>query len=262
MTREGFTGGAQGHAFTGDLRGANLVRGQLPAAAGRQSMSFTNRPAAASTFARTPNNESFFSTRAPNQVNRGMFGQSQNSSNGFNSGGARPTVTNPGGAAGGWRSFGAPNAGGFTGNNGRSTAAFSPTRPESSNGNLGRFGDPGSHPAEGAVQNRGFSTPNNGGWQKFDPGAMRQGSGSTTGFNSPNSNSVRISPPVVRERPAYSAPSRPANSVPRPAYSGQRPSSSVPRSEPPRSNSAPRSSSGGGSHNGGSHGNGNSHRNR
>ncbi len=261
VTREGFTGGAQGHAFTGDIRSANLVRGQLPAAAGRQSMSFTNHPAAASTLSRTPNNESFFSTRAPNQVNRGVFGQGQSSSGGFNSGSVRPPVPNAGGSVGGWRGFGAPNAGGFTGNNGRTTGAFSQARPESSDRSLGRFGDPGSRSAEGTVQNRGVSAPNNSGWQKFDPSAMRQGGGNTGRISPQNGNSVRVSPPVVRERPAYSAPSRSPSPASRPAYSAPRPSNSGSRSEAPHSSGAPKSNSGGGSHSGGSHASA-PHRNR
>jgi hypothetical protein len=183
VSREGFTGGAQGRAFTGDMRTASMVHGQLPTAAGRQSTSFTNRGAAPSTM-RSANNQSFFSTRPSTQANRGSFGQN----GGSNQSAGRPQGSGAGSSSqGGWRRFGEPNAGGSTGNFSRG----------------GNFGEPASRTAQGS-QNRAASPATGGGSQRVDPSSARQ-SGNlnrASGAGSP----VRISPPVVRERPSNSAP--------------------------------------------------------
>jgi hypothetical protein len=192
VSREGFTSGAQGRAFTGDMRTASLVHGQLPAAAGRQSTSFTNRGAAPSTVGRSANNQSFFSSRQ--------------------SSAARPQGSGAGTSSqGGWRRFGEPNSGGSNGNMSRGAAGAQQSRPETSSANRGwgSFGAPASRSAQGS-QNRAVSPSNGGGWQRSDPSSARQSGNVNSAPRT--SGSVRISPPVVRERPSSSTPQAPHSS--------------------------------------------------
>ena len=60
-----------------DLRGANLVRGQVPVATTRQSLQFANRQANLANLPRTPANRQFSTRQPPQQVARVPFEQQQ-----------------------------------------------------------------------------------------------------------------------------------------------------------------------------------------
>jgi hypothetical protein len=194
VDRAGFASGAAGRPFTGNLSQASMLHGQLPVTPNRASMQLSNRPVSQAAISRASNNTQFFSSRQSAQPNRSSFGQAN--------AGAQNTQ-------GGWRQFGQPATNG----------SMQSQSSSASRGSWGRFGDPAGRPAQ-ATQNRVAPQSNGGGWQRFNSGPAVTSNGNAS--RSPQS--VRISPPMVRER---SAP-------------------------------APRSSSGGGSHNSG--GGGGSHR--
>jgi hypothetical protein len=78
-------------ASQNDLRGANLVRGQVPVAPTRQSLQFANRPVNTATLPRTPASRQFFTRQQPQQVARVPFEQQRQAMQQV----ARQTLTKP-----------------------------------------------------------------------------------------------------------------------------------------------------------------------
>jgi hypothetical protein len=177
VDRAGFANGAAGRPFTGNLSQASVVHGQLPVAPSRASTQLSNRPVSQASISRASNNTQFFSSRQSAQPNRATFGQT-NGNAGSQS------------VPGGWRQFGQPASGGPSAAQGR--VVSQPVQSSTgSRGSWGRFGDPSARPAQ---------TPqsNGGGWQRFSSGPV---SNNNSGYRSAPQ-SVRISPPMVRERSA------------------------------------------------------------
>jgi hypothetical protein len=235
-----------------------VVRGQMPFTAGSQNMRFSDRQA--TSIPRGNNNARFFTHQQPNPVQRSQF-------RGAASVPQASPQANRGGTVGqstdsGWRRFGSPS-GQSTGSQGNQPA-------------VNRNGAAGTSQAQ---RNDRPSSSQQGGWQRFgNPsgrGAPSQSSPSASPrpdgrsgqnnqvrrFASPSGGtrqeSLRIAPPVVRERPSYNAPrpSAPSYSAPRqssPSFGAPRQSAPAPRNNgggSPRGNgggSAPRGNSGGG----------------
>lgn len=270
---------------------AGVVRGQMPFSGGAANQRFTDRQA--TVIPRANQNTRFFAHQQPNPVQR-----SGNSSPGVQFGrqsAGQPNVTNrsqntqvapqnrgtgmpQGNDTGGWRRFGSPSAQPATGqvnqtpaNRNQSAPARNqqndrpsaspqvnqPAAPRNENrGGWQRFGTPSGSPAQrqtpaDAPRQEYRSNPNSGG----------QGSSATPAGASGRQESLRIAPPVVRERPSNSAPrqsapaySAPRQSAPAPSYSAPRQSApSAPRQSAP----APRNNGNGGGHSdGGNHGRG------
>jgi hypothetical protein len=235
----------------------------MPFTAGSANMRFSDRAATVVPRGNATTSRAF-THQQPNPVQRGQV--------------------NPGGAA-----SRTPNAPAMAQNNRGQSAPQSPRSNDAAGWR--RFGSPSGQPAAGqgnqpAANRNGLGTTgpsqasrpaaspgndNRGGWQRFGtPGGsnsapnQRQTStaprqdyrSSTPGAGSSRQESLRIAPPVVRQRPSYSAPSYSAPRYSAPSYSAPRqsaPSYSAPRQSAPapRSNgggSAPRASSGGGNH--------------
>jgi hypothetical protein len=225
---------------------AGVIRGQMPFTAGSANMRFSDRQA--SVVPRSNTNARVFTQQQPNPVQRGQLNQGI-ASRGQNA----PAVTqnNRGQStpqsndAAGWRRFGSPSGQSAAGQGnqnsvnrnaaGSSGPAVRNDRPSSSGSQGGwqRFGAPGG----------GTSVPNQG----RSPSAAPANQGQR--YNAPSGGSgqsLRIAPPVVRQRPSYSAPSYSAPRQSAPSYSAPRSSGG---------GSAPRASSGGGhSSSGGGHG--------
>ena len=153
--------------------------------------------------------------------------------------------------AGGWRRFGSPSG---------QPAAGQGNQPAANRGvaGTGQAQRPSASPQSGQPGN-----DTRGGWQRFGtPGggnsapAQRQAPAAPRQdyrYNSPGAGagrqeSLRIAPPVVRQRPSYSAPSYSAPRQSAPSYSAPRQSAPAPRSN--GGGSAPRGNSGGGNHGG------------
>jgi hypothetical protein len=252
---------------------AGVIRGQMPFTAGSANQRFTDRQA--SVVPRSNPNARVFTQQQPNPVQRGQFNQpNQGASRAQNS----PAMTQNNRVQGspqtndaaGWRRFGSPSG--------------QPAAGQGNQPSVNRNGGTGTNPA---VRNDRQSSSPQGGWQRFgapgggsnapsqgqSPAAPRQNYNSSPNsqgqrYNTPSGGSsrqesLRIAPPVVRERqsaPSYSAPrqSAPSYSAPRqsaPSYSAPR--QSAPSYSAPRSNgggSAPRGNSGSSSGGGGNHG--------
>jgi hypothetical protein len=195
IDRAGFSSGGFGRPYTGNLQQASVLRGQLPFTPSRSSMQLSNRSVNPASFSRASNNTQFFSSRQAGQVSRSGFGQGSAGAGSQSSQGS-------------WRRFGQPSTGGAGINAGS-------TNNSTSRGNWGRFGDPSTRTAPAQQQNRSaFSSGSNGGnWQRFNssPTQQRPSSGN---FGAPSGNSgyrsspqsMRMNPPMVRERSAPAAP--------------------------------------------------------
>jgi hypothetical protein len=226
----GFARGASGHAFTGDIRQASVVRGQLPVTPSRESMRLSDRSVRPGIQARTTDNQRFFSSRQSTQGSaRGTF-QPRVSGPGSNQGSQRSPQQAQ--SQGGWRRFGEPTGTTSTPRNvdrGAYGVQGSRNSPSQSNGSWGRFGEPGARMApnsngvrqgyEGrqsapAPQSNSPRYSGNTNQNRYTPPANVDRSGGYRGGSSPQP--VRISPPMVRERSA--AP--PARSESRPSNSG------------------------------------------
>ena len=273
---------------------AGVIRGQMPFTAGSANQRFSDRQA--TVVPRGNANARVFTHQQPNPVQRGQFNQGGAASRvqnapamTQNNRGQQNTTQNRGqnspqsNDAGGWRRFGSPsgqpaagqgnqpavNRNGFGGTgqaqrNDRPSASPQVSQPSAPRGNDSRggwqrFGTPG-----------GGNAPD----QRQSPAAPRQDYRSSPGnrparYNAPSGGSgrqesLRIAPPVVRERPSYSAPSynaprqsAPSYSAPRqsaPSYSAPRQSAPAPRSNGGGGGSAPRGNSGGGGGNRGTRG--------
>jgi hypothetical protein len=227
---------------------AGVIRGQMPFSAGSANMRFSDR--AATVVPRGNANTRAFTHQQPNPVQRGQLSQGGAASRGSN---APAMAQNNRGQntpqgpqsndAGGWRRFGSPSG-----------------QPAAGQGNAAAANRGG---AAQAQQNGRTSSNSQGGWQRF--GTPGGGNGAATQRQTPTAprqdyrsnspaagygrqESLRIAPPVVRQRPSYSAPGYSAPRQSAPSYSAPRQSAPAPRSS---GGSASRSSSGGGSH--GSH---------
>ncbi len=247
-SRFGHGGGARPwRSSDGDIQRASLVRGQLPVSPGRESLRLTDRDPRPGIASRSSGTERFVSRRAPTQVNRVPFEQQrrgfEQNASGFN----RGPQTNSGGAP--WRRFGDASTG---------VSSAPPSRAQRSPG----FGQPSSGSARGIYQSQpqaSQSAPgSNNGWRRFEgqqrsapnrvtesPRVNENPRGNSNSFGRPGGDayrnrapeSVRISPPVVRERPSMSRPEAPRQQS-APSFR----SSPTPRSEAPR----PSFNSGGG----------------
>src|ERR1017187_5687204 len=230
---------------------AGVIRGQMPFTAGSANMRFSDRQA--SVVPRGGNtNARMFTQQQPNPVQRGQVNQGA-ASRAPNSPAMtqnnRGQSTSQSNDAAGWRRFGSPSG-----------------QPAAGQGNQPSANRTGSGGTSPAVRNSPSSSPQ-GGWQRFgapggsssapsqgqSPAGSRQNYGSSPNnqgqrYNAPSGgSSLRIAPPVVRQRPSYSAPSYSAPRQSAPSYSAPRqsaPSYSAPRSS--GGGSAPRGSSGGG----------------
>jgi hypothetical protein len=183
VDRAGFASGAAGRPFTGNLSQASLVHGQLPVAPNKASMQLSNRPVSQASISHASRNTQFFNSRQQGQPNRSSFGQSSGN-------------TGSQSAQGGWRQFGQPASGSSAGQ-GR-LASQTAQSSSASRGSWGRFGDPAARPAQ-TPQNHATPQSNGGGWQKFNSGSVQRSSGPVSN-SAPQS--VRISPPMVRQRSA------------------------------------------------------------
>jgi hypothetical protein len=241
INADGFTRGRrEGMVSIGqrDVRGARLVRGVMPVAPGRESLRMADRQVRAGTAARGSSNQRFFSTRQARRVDRVSFEEQRRgveriaTRSGFGGtrgvvggrlgGGvgatARPGYVDPtggagrtvdhGGAAGrvnrqdggndGWRRFGAPSRAG----DGTPSVYRGGSGSRSGEGNWRRY--------EGGAGNSTVErVPRNSGRENYE----QNRSGASRGWGSPRSERrsegpVRISPPIVRERPSGGSMSR------------------------------------------------------
>ena len=248
------------------------LQGHVPLAPGSASMRFSDRPVSV-TPRSTANTQFFRPQQSASGAQRGSLAQPNSVR------GAQPVT----GQDSGWRRFGSPS------NQPASPQGNSPAAARNGFGQVQR-------PAAAPQQNQQAAPRNDtnrGGWQRFGspaPGnanspAQRQNNpaprqnyqsspsnnrqqpqtrGNQYSSGASRQESLRITPPVVRERPSYNAPQRqnaPSYSAPRqsaPSYSAPRQSAPARQSAP----SAPRSSPGnggsrgssGGNHNNGGHG--------
>ena len=243
--------------MTGNQIGqVGAVQGHLPLAPGNASMRFTDRQAAV--VPRSTENTRFFRQQQPTAVQRTPMAGAQNGVRG-----GQPAVT---GQDNGWRRFGSPASqptaaqgnqpavtrNGFGSQAQRQSAAPQTTQPAAprndvNRGGWQRFGSPApgntntpgqrQNNAPAPRQNSYQSSPYNSRPQQQQPSAPAPRGNQYVGGGANRQESLRIAPPVVRERPSYNAP--------RPSA----PSYSAPRQSAP---SAPRQSA---PSNGGSHGN-------
>jgi len=152
---------------------------------------------------------------------------------------------------GGWQRFGQTNRGG-SGSAGQPLDRRStPQETPQQQGGWQRFGSPGSSqpaaPRSESTPGRSFGYRGNDSTPQASPRQQYQsnpGSGRQFGGGGGRPESLRVTPPVVRERPSFSAPRQSA------------PSYSAPRSAPSASRSAPSGGGGGGRSSGGGGGGG------
>ena len=261
---------------------AGVIRGQMPFTAGSQNMRFSDRQATA--IPRGNVNERFFTHQQPSPVQRSQFNRAGSQAQGAQPGGRQniqqttpqnnrgPQNSNDGA---GWRRFGSPSG---------QQAGGQGNQPGNRYGSGGTVQAPRNDRQSASPQVSQPSAPRNdsrGGWQRFGspsggtnapsqrqaPAAPRQEyranpDGQAQRFGMPGGgsgrqDSLRIAPPVVRERPSNNAPrqSAPSYSAPQrqsaPSYSAPRQSAPAPRNNGGGGGgSAPRGNSGGGNHGG------------
>ena len=266
------------------IHNVGAIRGEMPFRGGAGNQRFSDRQARV--IPRGTENTRFFShqqttaqrggagrngtvgVQAGGRQNERGFGNPQQNSvaaqHAAGQSGQPNRVAQSGGEAGGWRRFGSPsnqpsagrgiqpqmdrgNAGGQRGAD-RPSSSPQASQPGASRnedrGGWQRFGSPSGRGATSPAPRQTPSTPRQ--EYRASPNNDRPSYG---GGGSSRQESLRIAPPVVRERPSYSAPrqSAPSYSAPRqsaPSYSAPRqsaPSYSAPRQSAP-SYSAPRQS--------------------
>ena len=217
---------------------AGAIRGMMPLTPSSANLRFSDRQAAMVPRTNSANTH-FFTHQTPNPPQRMAFGRT-----GGNSPATQVTpnsVSRGGEASGTFRRFGAPSGQGNSaqgniaqrgGSAGQSPAARNDRPSSSAQGGWSRFGSPSN--ASPAPRSEFRQSPQSNVGQSYNSGSSRP-------------ESLRISPPVVRERqsqPGYN--SRPSYNAP--SYSAPRqssPSYSAPHQSSP-SFSAPRSYGGGG----------------
>jgi hypothetical protein len=254
------------HTNGAQVGSVGMIHGQMPFAGGAANQRFSDRQAAV--IPRGTQNTRFFTHQQPTPVQRGQINpgmqagrQTQQALPQNNRGQGTPQNND----AGGWRRFGSPS-GQAAGGQGNQPAA-----------NRNGFGSTGQaqrndrpSPSPQVNQQSAPRNDNRGGWQRFGspaggnsapsqtPAAPRQNfqsspRGQSPAYNAPGGGSarqesLRIAPPVVRERPSYNAPRQQSA----PSYSAPRQSAPRQSAPAPRSNgggSAPHGNSGGGNHN-------------
>jgi len=220
-----FRGGRFGnvmHYSGSQIGAAGMVTGRMPISPTSANLRFSDRAAANVPRGGSFSNSHFFTHQQTNGAQRIPFAQQQR---GFESAGRTGSFGAAGGASGFSRG-GAPTVGGSSGNVNNGWRRFGETPSQSPAVNRGSTGAGGWRGAGNSpvMQNSRPSVPSYGGGAQRGPSSSPQ--------------SVRVAPPVARERsaaPGYSAPRQSA-----PSYS------------------APRSSGGGhpsgGGHGGGGHG--------
>jgi len=200
----------------------SIIRGQVGITPGSANMRFSDR--SASLVPRSSTNARAFTHQQPNPMPRGQLNQGV--------AGSRAPQSPQSSDAGGWRRFGSPSGQPAAGQGNQPAANRAGSTP-SSQGGWQRFGAPGGSSSAAS--------------QRQTPVAPRQDyRSSSPAAGSSRPESLRIAPPVVRQRPSYSAPSYSAPRQSAPSYSAPRQSAPAPRSS--GGGSAPRASSGGSSH--------------
>jgi hypothetical protein len=216
--RQGRFGGIS-HTTGSQIREAGLVRGQLPVAPSAANLRYSNRAVAG--MPRSSENAHFFSRSTAAPVQRVPFADQQRAMQQFSRQPAASTMARSaaGGAAGGaWRSTTSPASPGAGQARSASSSAVAPN-------NAGAW-RPANEPAQGAAANRGTAgyTPDrsSSGWQRFgEPRpsvgyaprpAYTQPSGSgyrpyatSAPASSSRPQSIRVAPPVVREKSSQSS---------------------------------------------------------
>jgi Family of unknown function (DUF6600)/FecR protein len=246
-------------SFSGSqIREAGLIRGQMPIGPTSHNLRFSDRTVANVPASR--GSERFFTHQQPGAVQRVPFAQQQRTFDPMARSAAREPAPqaaqgalrsqapaantaprqaqNPG--AGGWRRFGGSTAPSGSANSPQQRTPANNADP-AGRGGWQRFGEPSRGPNQQFAPSPQSSAPGNSGFGRFG--------GSPNSAARDGQQSLRVSPPVVRQRENYN---RPAQSAPR--YQAPRqlsaprsyspPAHSAPRSSPQRS-SAPRSNSGG-----------------
>jgi len=235
--------GSISRATGAQIHGAGLVRGQLPVAPSAANLRYSNRTVA--NVPRSSDNTRFFSRSTPAPVQRVPFAEQQRAMQQFSRQPVASAIAHTGAANGGWRSTTSPASPGAG-----QTRSVGPSAVAPYNG--GAWRPANQPPAAGANRSAGSYAPDrSSGWQRFgEPRpsgwntprpAYAQPTGSgyrpyvvSVPANSSPPQSIRVAPPVVRERSLpSSAPRNQSSSSHAPAGGGSR------------------SSSGGGSHGGG-----------
>lgn len=207
VSAENFRQGRFGNisrATGAQIREAGLVRGQLPVAPTAASLRYSSRAVAYAP--RSAENVRFFSHSSPAPVQRVPFAEQQRAMQQFNrqpaAVSAHGITGSAGGSAGGgaWRSASTPVAPRAVPNSGGAwRPVTAPAAPERSSG-WQRFGEP--RAATPVVAPRSVS----GAWSAPRPGyaqpagAEYRPAPAASSSNRPQS--IRVAPPVVRERPA------------------------------------------------------------
>jgi hypothetical protein len=211
---------------------AGAIHGQMPTP-GAGSMRFSDRQA--SVAPRSNDNARFFRSQQPTPAQRSTVNQGANQGTSRTPGAAAVGQARANGAAqsneaGGWRRFGSPSgqaAGAGQGNQPAANRAGQ-NNGQSNGQNVGQAVR-NDRPAAGS---QGSSQGNQGGWQRFGtpsspnsaaprqaPAAPRQNYQANPN-NGGGSGSLRIAPPVVRERQSAPSNSAPRQSAPAPRSSG------------------------------------------
>ena len=233
------------------IQNAGAINGRMPFTPGAQNMRFTDRQVAS--VPRTNSNARFFTHQTPNPVGRSNVGQSSTpgqsgavrNQGAAGGGAARSQTSVQSGADSGWRRFGSPagqTSGGQAAGGQASGTARTDRPAANSQGGWQRFGSTGQASPSQGTPRPSYSSPSQSAGRQFG----------NSGGSSAGQQSVRITPPVVRERSGgqtygnQSAPrqSAPSNSAPRQSA----PSNSAPRSSGSSGRSSSGSSSRGGGH--------------
>jgi Family of unknown function (DUF6600)/FecR protein len=189
------------------IRQAGLVQGSLPVVPGAANLRYTTR--AAANIPRGSSNMRFFSRSQAPAVRRTPFAEQQRSMQQL----SRPA---PSSVGSGWRSFGrpAPAANGWRSLSpapARQPAAAPPASSQRGGG-WSRFGEP--RPITPTVRPQNSGQPSRyGGWQSSAP-SYRPPAGQRY-QNYGRQESIRVAPPIVRERPMQSMPRAAPRSEPR-----------------------------------------------
>src|ERR1035441_8394422 len=209
---------------------AGVIRGQMPFTASSANMRFSDRQASVIPRGNATTSRAF-THQQPNPVQRGQLnpgGAASRMSNApavaQNNRGQRAPQGTQGNDAGGWRRFGSPSG---------QSAAGQGNQPAANRNGLGATGQ--------AQAGRPSASPSNGsrgGWERFgtpgggnSPPSQRQTqTAPRQDYRSASPASLRIAPPVIRQRPSYSAPGYSAPRQSAPSYSAPRQSAPAARS--------------------------------
>jgi uncharacterized membrane protein YgcG len=264
----GFARGSMGRAWRagdGDLQRATLVRGQLPVAPGRESLRLSDREVRGNISSRVPETQRFVSRRQAPQVERVPFEQQRRNIETGQAFTRSPQQPAPGGASPdrqSWRRFGEPTGGSAVRTDrGAPPPQQAPQNNGGQRGGWGGFGQPAGPAVDRSMyraqQPQAAAPPRSENFRQAEtpnaaparPYVAPQGNRNTLARPSVSAparsappEAVRISPSVVRERPAQRQESAPAFR-------------SAPRAEPARPSGG--NGGGGGRREGGGNGGGN-----